>query len=116
MVDSDMRQNAVQGVLYLEAMCGERLDEVPVGKRDQWTTTIRDLFSDLGVDLDNSQEANAAFIGARTAVATLMQQDKSSGKSTAHLLRYLMDKSEGYQDSSRRRKFRVWLGEKILPK
>lgn len=110
-----LREEAREGVIFLEAQCGERLDEVAVAMRDQWTAGVRTMFRDLGVDLSRPEEANAAFAGARLGVATLMTQSANSGKATAHLLRYLLDKSEGYNDTTRRRKFRVWLGSKVLP-
>lgn len=112
----ELHDEAREGVLYLEALCGERLDEVPVGKRDQWTSGVRSMFDNMDVDLNDPEAANAAFVGARMAVATLMSNNPRSGIATAHLLRYLMDKSDGYKDSGKRRKFRVWLGEKILPR
>lgn len=112
----DLQNEAREGVLYLEALCGERLDEVPVGKRDQWTSGIREMFTGLGVDLNDREAAQAAFIGARMAVATLMSNNPRSGITTAHLLRYLMDKSDGLNDTTKRRRFRLWLGGRILPR
>lgn len=111
-----VREEAVEGVVLLEAMCGERLDEVAVAQRDQWTAGVRQMFSGLDVDLNQPDVANAAFVGARLGVATLMANNPNSGKATAHLLRYLLDKSEGYKDTTKRRRFRVWLGSKVLPK
>lgn len=113
---SDLRQEARDGVLFLEAMCGERLDEVPVDRRDQWSTGVREMFSSQGVDLNELDKANAAFVGARMAVATLMSNNPRSGVATAHLLRYLLDKSDGYKDTPKRRRVRMWLAGKMMPK
>jgi|SRR5579859_902909 len=116
MSNVSLKEEAREGVVYLEAMCGERLDEVPVHERDQRAAHIRDMFKDCDVDLNDPVFANAAFIGARLGVATLMSNSPNSGKATAHLLRYLMDKSDGYEDTGKRRRFRLWLAERILPK
>ena len=112
----ELYQEAREGVVFLEAMCGERLDEVPVGKRDQWTRGVREMFDNMDVDLNDPTTANAAFVGARMAVATLMSNNPRSGVATAHLLRYLMDKSDGLNDTTKRRRFRIWLSGKVQPK
>lgn len=113
---TDAKHEARSAVLQLEALCGERLDEVPVDRRDQWMSAVRDLFLDLDVDLDNLEQANAAFAGARLTSATMMTNSPKAGLATAHLMRYLLDKSEGYKgDRSKRRRFRVWLARKALP-
>lgn len=116
MLIPELRQEARDGVLYLEALCGERLDEVPVAQRDQWTSGVRDTFSNMDVDINRPEMANAAFVGARMAIATLMSPNPKSGTAAAHLLRYLMDKADGYEDTTKRRRFRIWLGSKVLPK
>lgn len=112
----DMLEEVREGVLYLEAMCDERLDEVPVHVRDQMTAGIREMYGNLGVDLDDPAQAHIAVVAGRLTVGFIMSNNPNSGKATAHMLRYLLDKADGYKDHTRRHRFRMWLSEKILPR
>lgn len=112
---SDVLDEVREGVLYLEALCDERLDEVPVHQRDQVTAGIREMFGNFGVDLDDPNQAAIAVVSGRITAGFLMSNNPNSGKATAHLLRYLLDKSDGVKDHTRRRRFRMWLSEKIMP-
>jgi hypothetical protein len=63
------REMAVQTLAVYETNIGFRLTDLPTGMRDHWDQNLRKMFADLGVDLDDAAQANAAFAGAYTIAA-----------------------------------------------
>jgi len=110
-----LRDQARTGVEKLEEFCGVPLASIPVAQRDQWCAGVRETFREMGVDLDNDTQALAAFTGAHVIMATIMMPTQDSGVRGVHVLRYLLNKSEGAKDASWWRRSRIWLSGKILP-
>jgi len=92
---TDLNETARRGVVSLEENTGMPLNEVPVSQRDQYCAMVRDTFMSMGVDLSKKDQANAAFIGAHVSLSTFMTQGPTALVASSHLLRYLMDRSDG---------------------
>ena len=90
----NLRDMAKIGVFNLEEGTGSPLRDVPVGIRDQYCAMVRDTFKAMDVDLNEKEQANAAFIGAHVAMSTMLTQGPAALISMSHLLRYLMDRAE----------------------
>jgi hypothetical protein len=62
-------QSARDHVGSLETSCCFRLVELPPELRDQWDTNMTAMFAELGVDLADRDQANAAFAGAYVLIS-----------------------------------------------
>ncbi len=84
----------------LEARLGFRLDDVPVGDRDQWTATVRDGLAELGVDLNDPKQAAAAFAGAHGVLGIILPVailPQAAAVTAASYMRLLADRADGVQ-------------------
>lgn len=93
----------------LEEHLGEPLHDQPIHITDQWTAAVRDLFGQLGTDLNQPQQAKAALAGAYIVAATLLnggsQVPWPIAVGTSHLWRYLVDQVDQQQVAPRRRRW-----------
>lgn len=88
---------ARQAVAALEAQLGCRLHEHPVANVDQWTARMRDVAAELGADLADPQQAQAAFAGAYmlfTAIVTNGPVLAYQAVTAAHTMRVLVDRAD----------------------
>lgn len=108
--------NARESVLSLEKEMGLPLRDVPVSNRDQWTAMVRDHFAGMEVDLGSTTDARAAFSGAYVMFGALANGGAGGAVAATHLMRYLMDRSDGAREVPRFHKIRVWLASKVMPR
>lgn len=79
----------------LEEHLGQALHDDPIHLTDQWTAGVRNLFSGLGVDVNDARDAKAAHAGAYLMLSTIFTGGGAvpwgTAVSASYLWRYLSD-------------------------
>lgn len=116
----DMRDKARQGFLMVEQQIGYPLGDQPIAQRDQWGAGLRDTFAKMDVDLNDRKQSNAAWAGAQIMLFTMLPHpSEPMSVAGSHVVRYLLDRSEGEPNVARVSWFvrlRLWLAGKAMPK
>lgn len=96
---SEIRESALMELVKLEEHLGFALHEQPVHFSDQWTASIRDVFSSFDVNINNREHARAAHAGAYVMLSTLLGGGSAvpwqTAVGAAYLWRYLSDGESG---------------------
>jgi hypothetical protein len=91
-------EHATKKLQGLEEALGSALADMPVAVRDQFTTTIRDDFTKMHLDITNPEVAEAAFAGAFILADAVFSEPLASARVaqfTAYLLRNLFSRAQG---------------------
>lgn len=116
----NQRDKVREGFAIVEQQIGFTLAEQPLALRDQWGAHLRDAFQTMEVDLSDRKQSNAAWAGAQvTFMSMLSAHGEASQVAGSHLVRFLLDRSEGLPDAgrvSRWLRLRLWLAGKAMPK
>lgn len=96
---SESRDTVLLELAELEERLGVSLHEQPVHVSDQWTASVRDVFSSLGVNVNNVEHAKAAHAGAYVMISTVLGGGAvlpwETAIAAACLWRYLSDGESG---------------------
>lgn len=109
---TDIQELAAAELLELEDQLGHPLHAEPLHQVDQWAAGVRDVFVGLGVDLDQPDQARAAHAGAYVVWSTLYNNGSQipwgAAIGVSHLLRHLVDRTDGTARPVPPRRRRWW--------